>query len=369
MSTWRLFLGALVVAGMLVAPPRARAYVFTTITESAVLGFGAPSLADDGTAAFAAGSGSFQAIYRGNGGPLTTIADSELGFGLAFNSLGSPSINASGDVAFHGAFDSSRGIYVGDGAVIVPIARTFGPDPWAVILSDAVLNDGGQVAFSGSREPGSLAYVRADGGTFTEIGPSSPFPSNPAINAAGQVAFQTEGTVYRGDGGPPTPIGVAARNGVAINGAGEVAFVRAQSLPLLQPVGIAVGDGATQRVVADVLGPFMDFGPASINDAGTVAFHAVLDTFAMGIFTGPDPVAHRVIGFGDPLSGSTVDLLFFSPEGLNESGQIAFAASLADGRSGVYLATIPEPGAGALLAGGIALAAALRRAARGASTA
>jgi hypothetical protein len=52
---------------------------------------------------------------------------------------------------------------------------------------------------------------------------------------------------------------------------------------------------------------------------------------------------YRVIGRGDPLDGSTVEYTFFEG-GLNNLGQLAFAAQLTDGRYGVFLATpVPEP--------------------------
>lgn len=51
-----------------------------------------------------------------------------------------------------------------------------------------------------------------------------------------------------------------------------------------------------------------------------------------GIFGGPDPAADKVIATGDELFRSTVTQLAFHRYGLNDRRQIAFAASLADGR-------------------------------------
>ncbi len=87
----------------------------------------------------------------------------------------------------------------------------------------------------------------------------------------------------------------------------------------------------------------------AINNLGMVAFVATLDTGGRGIFTGADPVADKVIRVGDALDGSTVSILRFFIHGLNDGGQLAFRAGLADGRSGVYRAdpvvqqVIPEP--------------------------
>jgi len=75
----------------------------------------------------------------------------------------------------------------------------------------------------------------------------------------------------------------------------------------------------------------------------------------MGIFTGPDPGGDRVIATGDPLFGSIVVGLDFTPTGLNDAGQIAFAATLADGRQVVARAdlVVPEPSTLVLVAVGI----------------
>ena len=75
-----------------------------------------------------------------------------------------------------------------------------------------------------------------------------------------------------------------------------------------------------------------------------------------GIFTGLDPVADKLIASGDSLFGSTVANIpgpdyapglniNFSSRGLNNRGQSAFFARLADGTSGIFRAdpvTVPE---------------------------
>jgi hypothetical protein len=68
-----------------------------------------------------------------------------------------------------------------------------------------------------------------------------------------------------------------------------------------------------------------------------VAFLGYPDAGGQGIFTGPDPVADKVIRTGDPLFGSTVTAVNFE-HGLNDAGQIVFLAELADGTRGVFRA-------------------------------
>ena len=57
-----------------------------------------------------------------------------------------------------------------------------------------------------------------------------------------------------------------------------------------------------------------------------MAFHATLDDGTSGTFVGAD----QVIGTGDTLDGSTVQNLTFCEEGLSDSGELAFVATLED---------------------------------------
>ena len=105
--------------------------------------------------------------------------------------------------------------------------------------------------------------------------------------------------------------------------------------------GIFTGNGGAVTTIVDDSGVFGMLGPTTINNEGSVVFGASLDTREYGIFTGADPINDKVIAIGDPLFGSTVTRLNFS-NGLNNSGQIAFLAELADGTEGVFVAE-PEP--------------------------
>ena len=68
-----------------------------------------------------------------------------------------------------------------------------------------------------------------------------------------------------------------------------------------------------------------------MNNHGAVAFAASTDDGVDGIFTGANPKTHKVVAIGDALFGSSVTELNFFREGLNDHGQVAFVASLADG--------------------------------------
>jgi hypothetical protein len=121
-----------------------------------------------------------------------------------------------------------------------------------------------------------------------------------------------------------------------INAKGTVVFYAGVSSG---GVGIFTGKGGPLTTIVDSSGPFEGFSVRpSINDKGIVAFVASLRTGGLGIFTGPDPVTDSVIAPGDALFGSTVTFVGIERQSLNNTGQIAFFASLADGTIGIFCA-------------------------------
>lgn len=76
-------------------------------------------------------------------------------------------------------------------------------------------------------------------------------------------------------------------------------------------------------------GPASAFSVPSINDVGTVAFHATLDTGATGIFLGRGKGTVNV-------ADSTGRFSSFSSPAINNSGTVAFLAQLDNGRHGIF---------------------------------
>jgi len=336
------------VAGLLFSlPVNGRAepipYVFTGIGDIPSGGtISAPAINNAGTVAFtispdgAAGSG----VFAGNGGPLTTIVTGSLSSSSPAGFTGVVSINNSGTVAFAAAA-GAQGIYTGSGGPLTTIHSGYsGGDP--------SINNAGTVAFFG---PGSV--LSSNGGVPTTIatvgGAFQGFIGGaPAINNAGTVAFLAilggSAGVFTGNGGPLTTIstGIGGINIFpSINDTGTVAF----TATFLSGVsGIFVGSGGPLTTIADTHDSFNNFDTPSINDHGNVAFLGSLTAGGEGIFTGPDPVNNQVIATGDPLFGSTVTSFLFGPEGYNDAGQVAFLATLADGRIVIARAApVPEP--------------------------
>jgi hypothetical protein len=265
----------------------------TTVYESNATfsGLTNSSINDSGVVAFRAWLDPVgTAILRGNGGPTTTIAD----LSEPFSGFNGTSINNAGTVAFHRSLDNGEsGIFTGIGGPITTIADTSGVfsdfPPW-----DARINDAGTVAFRGSLDSGGNGVFTGSGGPVTAIADGSDglsFFSAPAINNSGVVAFSAASVTDFG-------------------------------------VSIFTGNGGPLTTIVDSDGLFNFFGDPSINNTHDVAFYADLDDGGRGIFAGADPISDKVIMVGDTLNGFLVESVV-APL-INDNGQVAFEAELMD---------------------------------------
>jgi hypothetical protein len=341
----------------------AQNYTFTNIADNtgpfSTFIYTGPRLNNSGDVAFTAfldGGGS--GVYRSDGVVTTTIAD-ESGPNDSFNIS---DINDAGQVAyFADSIPLGPGIFRGDGLTVTTIIlqRELPFDSEKFLdIHPVTINNAGTVAFYAHGKPSSsLAFdgvFVGNGGNITMI--SDPESDGrayyPEINNLGTVAFNyfsVERGIRLGNGGTTS---------LVINDTGPYSdFGAAPSLNDNNIVAVGAEhddggwyvlriDGATVDVVA---GPFFDDGSpfdvgvldVGLNNAGDVAFLAQVAPDMYGILTGPDPVADKVIGDGDALFGSTATILqnVTTIDGPNDAGQIVFRYSLADGRSGIALAT------------------------------
>lgn len=301
----------------------------------------------------------------------------------------------------------SRDIFLGDG-VTEPtrIAREGQDSPSGdgaiFAFEPPVLNNAGQVAFEGeilisggnrlggifrSDEAIGLAEIAREGEASPDgNGKFSGF-RNIMLNDSGQVVFRGELTGTNGDAGDDTGIFVGdgatgltqiAREGQAapddngsfsqfhfsrlpvVNGVGQVAFLGGligTSHGASDDTGIFLGDGITDpmqiaregQASPDGNGSFALLTDPVLNNAGQVAFASLITDNDLGIFLYDDLHGMiKVVREGDSFLGSTLtNLFFFSSQessGLNDLGQIAFRFDLADGRSGIAIASlVPEP--------------------------
>ena len=338
-------------------PGEAVSYIFTKIADTSgafksFTNYPRPAINNTGTVAFAAeldagGNG----IFIGNGAATTTIADTNGPFSFVYSDF---SFNNQGTVAFAANVDAGGiGIFVGNGGATSTIADTTGS--FSSVFSPSI-NDEGRVAFQVLLDTSGEGVFTGNGGEFTPIvGTSDNFVrfSSSDINAEGTVVYRTlqpsNGTdslsTYSNgvvttvvdNSGPFSSFGDLYLDNPSLNDAGTVAFGASLDAG---GSGIFTKNNGVISTIADTTGPFarFNFNP-SINNSGDVAFLASLDADIRGegIFTGADPIADKVIATGDSLFGSTVTNLEFFGEGLNDVGQIAFFASLANGTTGIFV--------------------------------
>ena len=362
----------------------AAAYTFTSIADADGIfakagnnreGIGTAQLSinNAGTVAFRSflddgGTG----VFTGSGGPIQSIA---LSSDPIFRVVVGASINSAGTVAFLGILDSGgQGIFTGNNSQITTIALN--TEPTFSTFGFPFVNDAGKVGFNVLLTDGSRSIVTRNGGLTTTIAAESgPIFSgvggNISINSSGTVAFfgrleNGQFGIFSGSGGPPKTITLGSAldlsDGTSINDAGSVAFNFGGA--------VYVGNGNSLTIIADTGGPFGAFGRYSaINNLGKVVFLAGLDSGGGGIFTGPDPVADKVIRIGESLFGSSLVSAEIEPLAqifgnmdINDLGQVAFHYELADGRQGIAVANpVPEPSSLSLLFIVIGLIAARRK--------
>jgi hypothetical protein len=235
-----------------------------------------------------------------------------------------PSLNAAGDVAFAAAVTGGRtveGVFVSTGGKLRAVAVAGGAAPGMAAATFASLDapalaDRGDVAFLATlrrgRETAEAIYL-ARGGALRKV-------------------------VAQGD---PAPAGgtFAAFSVPALNGKGAVAFsavVEGRTVP----GGVFVAEGERVRMLVGAGdetpggGVFAKFSDrVSINDAGAIAFNALLahGPLAGGLFVADGAAPRRVVALGDGAPGGGRFSHFGLWPTLTAAGDLAFTASVDGG--------------------------------------
>jgi hypothetical protein len=256
-----------------------------------------------------------QGAFLGRGGALTTIAHSINPPGGDFISeflVADLSVNTFGKVALVPELDVTfdSGLFVGSKEGKFE-QRFIADEPTNGFTFDGIssrvsLNELGQIAFDTSLSGTSTSgiFLSHPNGSFkTIVDNTGPFDSvrDPSLNFFGRVAFLADRfdemgqqifSVNTSRGGPVTTIALSNPD------------------PMAQ-------------------GPVYDsFREPSLNDFGRVAFTADLRVdpavfvTTQGVFTGPDPVADKVLQAGDLIEGVPVTSIVSCSESLNNLGQI-----------------------------------------------
>lgn len=324
---------------------------------------------DSGVVAFAATlDNGVRGVFTGSGGPVTTVADSA----GVYSHFGDPDINNSGVVAFSATHDNgTSGVYTKNGSLVTTI-ETGGIGSQFTGVGGAWINESGTVAFLGGKGRLNEGLYTSNGGPTTTIiegldGVSAFFEGFAGINDSGTVGFmirEYEMTIggpwiiYAGDGGPLTRIADSygygyMRLGESINNSGTVIFNGYEQATSKSGIFTSNGGPITHLELDTGLSWTSDGDAMAINNSDDIAFIGLTrggTGHLRGIYTGPDPVADKVIREGDSLFGSTVRLLAYERLVLNDRGSIAFHYQLANGVRGLAVASVPEPACATLIA-------------------
>ncbi|HSZ59597.1 MAG TPA: choice-of-anchor tandem repeat NxxGxxAF-containing protein, partial [Tepidisphaeraceae bacterium] len=290
--------------------------------------------------------------------PIALDLGGFIGGTQTFTGFNSPAINATGQVAFNailngnGTTTPGSGIFVGSaGSTSQSVALQLGgfsggSQTFTGFSGNLTINAAAQMAFfaslngNGSTTPSQGLFVGTAGGTPSPValqlgtfsGGSQTFAfgfSSAEINAAGQVAFFGN---LNGNG-TTTP-----NQGMFIGSPGTTPSAIALEL---QPAPDHNG-----------VFSFINQNNYSINREGTVAFASLLSGTAggstdnSGVFLGDARQVIQVARTGQSLAGSTITSLqiLLTPDlgglsSLNDFGQFAYLAGLANGQSVIALYT------------------------------
>jgi hypothetical protein len=312
-------------------------------------------------------------LYRSDGVTTTAIDYTASGYAQSFYGTDQV-INNAGEVAFFNGWAwSATSLFKWGNGTITTIAGTSSMTsfaPW-----NPSINDNGTVVFEGvSRTTGRKGIYSGNGGPVTTIidtaGAFSDFGLSPAVNDSGAVAFSAlskatgKWGVYRlSSGGVLTTIadttgsiGQLDSVAVTMNDAGQVAF-----MAILKSGATAIlrGDGITLDTIADTNGAYGSFeSQPMVNNLGTVGFVGYPKLGVLGIFTGPDPVADKIVEGGDVVNGSLVDNIEALGFSFGDNNNAAFVGHTPTGDVVFAAHPVPEPSVLGLLGAGILVLAA-----------
>lgn len=206
------------------------------------------------------------------------------------------------------------------------------------------MNRHGQVAVRGSLATGRSCVALIQGQDCLVLAQEDAglkaFEGLPVVNDSGQVAFKAQ----HHDGSEVVALHtgqarvIVARSGAAmaeirpfvtLDNRGRVGFAAADSSG--QPALFLGSPGGCERLVGSDEG-FESYRGILVNDQGPVVFYGTPIGGTLGIYCGPHPVKHRLLGLGDPWEGGIVSGFALNPVSVNVHGQIAVRLALADGR-------------------------------------
>jgi hypothetical protein len=246
-------------------------------------------------------------LLRIDRGTASTLASRAQGF-TRIGPLG-PTTNEAGEVAFRGDANGRAGVFLARAGAIEAIATAGGgARGFADFHGLPVVDARGRVLFRADRHGGTAGIYLADAGrlelivqtgkTFRALGA---FPS--IDHDAERVAF----SATRHDGG----------------------------------AGIFVARRGRVETVVEAGGGFESVRGALLG-GGKLVFFATPRGGSLGVYGGPDPVADRIVGFGDEVHGSPVVDLALNSVSVDPTGGLALRLGLARGAEVIASVELPS---------------------------
>ena len=310
------------------------------------------SVNDAGIVAFQATMpGGGTGVFTGSGGEVAEVP----GLALVAGVTSHPDLNQAGDTSFYGdRAGGGQGVFLLRAGRLQTIADT--SDAFSSIgPAGPTMNEAGMVAFRADRTAAVSGIFAWDGAAAVTVadteGPWGRFHGLPVATGDQRVVFRADRKdgvegIYAGRAGS---IRTIAETGdrfedlaffPSVDGGGTVAF--AATLRDGGPAIVVVDEDGRTRIV-ETGGAFESYRGALIAGDGAVVRIATPAGGSLGLFSGPDPGADRILAIGDLLLGSTVEEFASNPVSVNVAGQVAIRATLADGRQ-LILRADPDAG-------------------------
>jgi len=216
-------------------------------------------------------------------------------------------------------------------------------------MTNPALNNSGTVVFLAYPRGGGSAILMGDGGDLTTVADNASFPdfNAPSLNESGIVAFSVREAnsgrglaIYAGRPGNLVRLADLAdgpyadlNSLVKINNRGYAVFWGQLAAGGERIAGRSVTGGSIETIVQTnaVFGGF-DQAP-SVNNSGTVAFTATLQSGIRGVFTIRRNTLTTIV------DSSGAFHVFSGAVNINERGSVAFHALLVAGPGGIFTGT------------------------------
>jgi hypothetical protein len=182
---------------------------------------------------------------------------------------------------------------------------------------------------------------------IVSFGQAAVFPGPPPV--AGQSVNTSNGATGTSIADTTGPFASFTTVGSPINDVGHVLILGALDTTGVQQLALFNGTSITP-LVATGTGYSDLIENIELNASDAIAFMATLQSAGAGIFDGADAANDHVVIEGQSLFGSTITAGGLHLGGMNDLGQIVFNYTLADGRTGIAIASpVPEPSLGLLM--------------------